>query len=66
MMDGVDPCAYMQIVGGRMDRTDDLQGLNRMLDGLEYLYEVLDPELQDLAESLMQCLREKMESPRAG
>lgn len=37
-----------------------------MLDGLEYLYEVMDPELQDLAETLMQRLRERMASLRSG
>jgi hypothetical protein len=59
-MDGVDPYAYMQSVAGRVDALADLGELNRALDDLEYLYEVLDPELQPLADSLMERVRARI------
>lgn len=54
---GVDPYAFMQQAAGRLDRISDPRELERLLDDLEYLFEVLDPELQDLAEQLMERIR---------
>jgi len=56
-MDGIDPFAFMQSAAGRLDRIDDPAELDRLLDDLEYLFEALDPELQYLAEDLMQRTR---------
>jgi hypothetical protein len=58
---GVDPYAYMQQVAGVLDRLDDRARLDTILDELEYLYEVLDPELQPLADSLMEKVRRRLE-----
>jgi hypothetical protein len=58
---GVDPYAYMQQVAGVVDRLDDRARLDTILDELEYLYEVLDPELQPLADSLMEKVRRRLE-----
>jgi len=52
-MDGVDPYAFMQQAAGRLDGISSLGELNRLLDDLEYLYEVMDPELQALADGLI-------------
>jgi hypothetical protein len=57
---GVDPYAYMQQVAGVLDRLDDRAQINTILDELEYLYEVIDPELQPLADDLMQRLRARL------
>jgi hypothetical protein len=54
---GVDPYAYLQQVAGVLDRLDDRGRINTILDELEYLYEVLDPELQPLADDLIERLR---------
>ncbi len=54
---GVDPYAFMQQAAGRLERISDPKELDRLLDDLEYLFEVLDPELQDLAEGLMGRIR---------
>ena len=59
---GVDPLAYMRQVAARLNQTEDADALNRMLDDLEYLYEVLDPELQYLADDLVQRLRDRLKS----
>lgn len=61
MSSGVDPYAYMQQVAGVLDRLDDRAQINTILDELEYLYEVLDPELQPLADGLMDRLRRRLE-----
>jgi hypothetical protein len=58
---GIDPYAYMQQVAGVLDRLDDRAQINTILDELEYLYEVLDPELQPLADGLMDRLRRRLE-----
>ena len=61
MSTGIDPYAYMQQVAGVLDRLDDRAQINTILDELEYLYEVLDPELQPLADGLMDRLRRRLE-----
>jgi hypothetical protein len=47
-MKGIDPYAFAQDVAGRLDRTWDRPETGRMLDGLECLFEVMDPGLRDL------------------
>jgi hypothetical protein len=59
-VNGVDPYATMQQVAVRLERTDDPAEVERMLDDLEYLFEVLDPELQSTAEDLMVRVRERL------
>jgi len=58
---GVDPCAYMQQVAGALDQLNDRERINTILDELEYLYEVLDPELQPLADGLIEQLRSRLD-----
>jgi hypothetical protein len=65
-MTGVDPYATMQQVAARFDHSEDLAELERMLDDLEYLFEVLDPELQSIAESLMERVRLRIAQVRGG
>lgn len=61
MSDGVDPYAYLQQVAGVMDRLNDRERITTILDELEYLYEVLDPELQPLADDLIEQLRARLD-----
>ncbi|MCU0833365.1 MAG: hypothetical protein MUC77_02840 [Chromatiaceae bacterium] len=58
-MPGIDPYGYMRDAAGRLDRADATE-VERMLDDLEYLYEVMDPELQGLADGLMERLRARL------
>lgn len=60
MMNGVDPYAYMQQVAGRMDQITDRDEIETVLDELEYLFEVIPPDMQDNAEQLIGILREKL------
>jgi hypothetical protein len=51
----------MQQVAGVVDTLNDRDRINTILDELEYLYEVLDPELQPLADDLIERLRRRLE-----
>jgi hypothetical protein len=63
-MNGVDPYAFMQSAAGRLDDSQDPAELERLQDDLEYLYEVLDPELQGIADRLMGQLVERIATLR--
>jgi len=59
-MDGIDPYAFMQSAAGPLHTVTDPAELDLMLDDLEYLYEVMDPELQSLADDLMERVRKRI------
>lgn len=61
-MDGVDPYGYMQQVAVRLDQINSRQELETVLDKVEYLFEVLDPELQDDACKLIETIQNKLRS----
>jgi len=60
-MNGVDPWAFMQDLAGRIDAMSERAEVERALGDVEYLMEVLDPELQDPAYALADRLRAKLE-----
>ena len=59
-MSGIDPYAYMQQVSIRMSELTERSEIETVLDELEYLFEVIPPEMQDNAEILISLLREKL------
>ncbi len=59
-MNGVDPYAYMQQIAVRMNDLTSRSEIETVLDELEYLFEVIPPEMQDNAEKLISMLREKL------
>ena len=59
-MNGVDPYAYMQQVAMRMNEITSRDEIETVLDELEYLFEVIPPDLQDNAEKLIEMLRDKL------
>ena len=59
-MNGIDPYAYMQQVAIKMDELTARNEIETVLDELEYLFEVIPPEMQDNAEKLISMLREKL------
>jgi len=59
-MNGIDPYAYMQQVAVSMDKLTARDEIETVLDELEYLFEVIPPEMQDNAEKLISMLREKL------
>lgn len=60
VMHGVDPYAYMQQVASRLHELNSRSDIEPVLDELEYLFEVIPPELQENAEKLIGLLREKL------
>ena len=60
-MNGVDPYEYMNQVSINLDNVDNREDVEEILDRLEYLFEVIPPELQELAENLMAQVRKKLE-----
>ncbi|MDP2134130.1 MAG: hypothetical protein Q8J99_11010 [Sulfuritalea sp.] len=59
-MNPVDPHAYLQQVALRMKDLQDRSEIETVLDEVEYLFEILDPSLQDGAEALIAQLRAKL------
>ncbi len=59
-MNGIDPYAYMQQVAIKMDELTARDEIETVLDELEYLFEVIPPEMQDNAEKLISMLRKKL------
>lgn len=61
-MNGIDYMAYMQQVAQTMGELTDRKQIEIVLDELEYLFEVIPPEMQDSAEKLIKQLRDKLDS----
>ena len=58
----MDPYRYLQQVSELFDTLDDKQQINTVLDELEYIYELLDPELQSLASDMIERLTRKLQT----
>ena len=59
-MSGIAPYAYMQQVSMKMHDLKSRSDIETALDELEYLFEVIPPDMQDSAEQLITMLREKL------
>jgi hypothetical protein len=63
-MNPIDPYRYLQQVAQKLAEPGALQErgeIETLLDEVEYLFEVLDPEMQDGAERLIAQLRTRLE-----
>ena len=56
----LDPDRYLRQIAERMTAPMERAEMENLLDELEYLYDVIDPVLQDSAETLMNQLRQKL------
>ena len=61
-MQGIDPFGYMQQVASRLDNLNTRTEVETVLDEIEYLYEVMDPELQPLADDVIARLRNRLKA----
>jgi hypothetical protein len=59
-MSGIDPYSYMQQLAMCMHELKDRDKIETALDELEYLFEVIPPDMQDNAEKLITLLRRKL------
>ncbi len=57
-----DPYAYLQEVARRLPTLTRRADIDALLDDVEYLFEVLPPELQDPAYAIIDQLRAKRET----
>jgi hypothetical protein len=57
---GVDPYTYLSEAAGKLDSLTRRDEIETVLDEVEYLFEVIPPELQDLAEPVIEALRQKL------
>ena len=61
---GVDPYKYLAEVSRTIDALRQRDQIETVLDEVEYLFEVIPPELQDLAEPVIEKLRKKLDQCR--
>jgi len=57
---GVNPYTYLAEVSRSIDTLTQRDQIETVLDEVEYLFEVIPPELQDLAEPIIETLRKKL------
>jgi len=57
---GADPYSYLAEVSRTLDTLTQRDQIETVLDQVEYLFEVIPPELQDLAEPVIEGLRKKL------
>ena len=59
---GIAPYADVLPIAGRLAELQQRRQIEPILDELEYRYEVMDPELQKVAEQLIASLRGRLEA----
>lgn len=59
-MKGVNPYVSMEEIAMKLPQLQSRDDIEKALDEIEYLFEVIPPELQDNAEKLIGLLREKL------
>ena len=59
-MSGITLYITLEQIAARMKDMDTYDAVNDALDEVEYLFEVIPPELQEPAENLIAQLREKL------
>lgn len=59
-MNSIDPYSYMQKISMNLDDLTERNEIETVLDEIEYLFEVIPPEMQDNAETLITLLRDKL------
>ena len=57
---GIDPYGYLAEVSRVMDTLTQQNQIETVLGEVEHLLEVIPPELQDLAEPIIEALRKKL------
>lgn len=58
----MDPEKYLQQVAHKLNQINTGAELNKILDEIEFLYEVIEPEFQDLASTLMEQINVKIKA----
>jgi len=61
-MSGVTPYITLEKIAGDLENLDTYDSINEALDEVEFLFEVIPPELQEPAETLIAQLRDKLKN----
>ncbi len=61
-MNGIDPYAYLNKVAMSLDQITTRDQIETVLDEVEYLFEVIPPEMQEPFESIIEILRSRLEN----
>lgn len=61
-MSGINPYEYLSQVSLKMDSLTQRDEIETVLDEVEYLYEVIPPDLQDQADPIIEELRKRLEA----
>jgi len=59
-MSGITPYITLEQIAARMKDMDTCDAVSEALDEVEYLFEIIPPELQEPAETLIDQLRDKL------
>lgn len=57
-----DPYSYLSEVARRLPTLSQREEIERILDEVEYLFEIIPPEMQDPAYQIIDQLRAKLET----
>ena len=60
-MSGIDPYEYLSQVSLKIESLTQQDEIETVLDEVEYLYEVIPPDLQNLADPIIDELRKRLE-----
>jgi len=56
------PLRVLQQIAGKLDHLDSTEAVHRAMDEVEFVFELLPPELQDQADDLMERLRRRLKA----
>jgi hypothetical protein len=60
------PLQILQQISGRLDQLDQPEAVHRAMDEVEFVFELLPPEMQDLADQLLKRLRRRLQELESG
>ncbi len=58
----MEPYRYLEKVAQTLDTMADRKQINKVMDEVEFFYETLDPEFQDIAEDLITHLNRRLDA----
>jgi predicted metallopeptidase len=60
-MQATNPYKYLELVSELFDTLNSREEINQVIDELEYLYDLIDPEFQDQVSDLINRLTKRLQ-----
>jgi len=60
-MQATNPYKYLELVSELFDTLNSCEEINQVIDELEYLYDLIDPEFQDQVSDLINRLTQRLQ-----